>query len=360
MQKAMFAAVDEVIDVADAEKIDAQIRKDGMLHVATNPAQAERLRQHLPEMRRVGWGEDDLIEIGRDELARRIRIPGALCAHWSPHGARIQPALLAIGLAEAVERLGVDVFEHTRVTEIRPGATMSPLGTVRADFVVRATEGFTANVKGHRRDSLPMNSSMIVTAPLPQAVWDEIGWQRAELVGDGAHSFCYMQRTEDGRIVVGGRGVPYRFGSRTDDYGKTHETTVRQLREMLRKYYPVAGEAAIDHTWSGVLGVPRDWCASVRLDRGTGLASAGGYVGHGVAGTNLAGRTLRDLILRRDTELTRLPWVDRPIQTWEPEPLRWIGVHSLYVAYRAADRKEFAGATRTPAIARIAGKISGR
>jgi|HubBroStandDraft_6_1064221.scaffolds.fasta_scaffold504156_2 hypothetical protein len=51
--------------------------------------------------------------------------------------------------------------------------------------------------------------------------------------------------------------------------------------------------APIDHAWSGVLGVPRDWCVSINADPRTGLAWAGGYVGESVAAANLAGRTLR-------------------------------------------------------------------
>ena len=81
------------------------------------------------------------------------------------------------------------------------------------------------------------------------------------------------------------------------------------------------------HAWGGALGVPRDWCASAGLDRTTGIAWAGGYVGDGVGTTNLSGRTLRDLILGRDTELTRLPWVNHRSPRWEPEPLRSIGVN---------------------------------
>lgn len=360
LQRAMFRSVDEVIRVAGVERIDAEIRKSGVLHVATNPAQEQRLREHLPHLRHAGWSTDDLVELDDRELAERMRIPGARSGHWTPHGARVQPAKLVTGLAAVVERQGVDIFEQTRVTEVRPGAVSTDRGTVRADHIVKATEGFTADLKGHRRFWLPMNSSMIVTEPLSADAWEQIGWRGGELVGDGAHSFCYMQRTPDGRVVVGGRGVPYRYGSRTDSSGETHATTRSQLREMLAQYFPAAAGAAIDHAWSGVLGVPRDWCASVHVDRSTGVSWAGGYVGHGVTGTNLAGRTLRDLILRRDTELTTLPWVDRRVRRWEPEPLRWLGVRSLYVAYRAADRREFGGASRTPAIARIADRISGR
>ena len=58
------------------------------------------------------------------------------------------------------------------------------------------------------------------------------------------------------------------------------------------------------------------------------MAWAGAYVGDGVSTTNLAGRTLRDLILGRETELTGLPWVNHRSKPWEPEPLRWIGVNA--------------------------------
>lgn len=360
LQKAMFGSVDEVIGVTEDEGIDAEIQKNGVLHVATNGAQEQRLREFLPHLRKAGWGADDLVELDSGALAARLRVPGARTGHWTPHGARIQPAKLAVGLACVVERLGVEIFEDTVVSEIRPGQAITGRGTVRAEHVIRATEGFTSDLKGSRRVWLPMNSSMIVSEPLSSAVWDEIGWQSGELLGDAAHSFCYMQRTSDGRIVLGGRGVPYRFGSRTDSGGETHPNTQGQLRQMLRQYFPAAGDAALDHVWSGVLGVPRDWCASVHVDHSTGVGWAGGYVGHGVAAANLAGRTVRDLILRRDSDLTHLPWVDRRIRGWEPEPLRWIGVRTLYVAYRAADRREFRGAPRTAAIARIADKISGR
>jgi hypothetical protein len=89
-----------------------------------------------------------------------------------------------------------------------------------------------------------------------------------------------------------------------------------------------------------VLGVPRDWCVSVDADPDTGLAWAGGYVGEGVAASNLAARTLRDLILGEPTALTALPWVGRRPRRWEPEPLRWGAIHGVYSLYRRADRIE--------------------
>ena len=146
--------------------------------------------------------------LDQEALDRRVRIPGARIALWSPHAARIHPARLVRGLADVVEAMGVAIYEGTEVTRVEPSRAVTRHGTVRASYVLRALEGFTADLAGHRRDWLPMNSSMVATAPLPEAVWEEIGWQGAEVLGDEAHSYCYAQRTADGRIAIGGRGVP--------------------------------------------------------------------------------------------------------------------------------------------------------
>jgi glycine/D-amino acid oxidase-like deaminating enzyme len=359
MQKELFASVDEVINVAAAEGIEADIQKDGLLHVATNEAQAQRMLARVPCLRREGWGADDLHVLDSEGLARRVNIAHGKAALWSPHCARIQPAKLVRGLAAVVVGLGVSLFEDTEVTEIRAHEAVTKHGSVHASFVIRALEGFTSSVASPRL-WLPMNSSMLATAPIPDSAWDQIGWRGAELIGDEAHSFSYIQRTGDHRIAIGGRGIPYRYGSRWDDRGETRTATLDQLTRILRQHFPVIRDVPIEHTWSGVLGVPRDWCAAVDLDRSTRLGWAGGYVGHGVTATNLAGRTLRDLVLGRDTELTRLPWVGRHVRRWEPEPLRWLGVRALYSAYRAADRQENGGRGTTSPIARIADRISGR
>ncbi|MFI7420675.1 NAD(P)/FAD-dependent oxidoreductase [Nonomuraea sp. NPDC049684] len=366
LQHAMFRAVDEVIDVTRAEGIDADVHKGGLVHVATNPAQRRRLREEVADLRSWGYGEDDMRLMDRDEQRERLQVAGTLEAAYSPHCARVQPAKLAVGLASAVAALGVDVFEGTTVTEIRPrvgggkATAHTPLGIVSADYVIRATEGFTASLAGQHRQWLPMNSSMIVTEPLPAEVWKHIGWAGHELLGDQAHAYVYAQRTADDRIAIGGRGVPYRFGSRTDRRGATQARTVALLWRMLVKLFPAAADARVQHSWCGVLGVPRDWCSTVHLDHVSGLGWAGGYVGSGVTTTNLAGRTLRDLVLRRDTELTALPWVGRQVRQWEPEPLRWAGVQLIYTLFRAADRHENDRGTGTSLYARLGNLVSGR
>jgi glycine/D-amino acid oxidase-like deaminating enzyme len=339
-QRLMNDAVDELVAVAAAEGIEADVVKSGTIRIASSPVQARRLQGGVDEDRRWGVSESRILD--RAELASRINIPEAVQAAYTPHCARIQPARFVRGLADVVESLGVRIHESTAVTRIESGAAHTRQGVVRAPIVFRATEGYTASIAGERRTWLPMNSSMIVTEPLPQAVWDEIGWSNSETLGDKSYSHMYGQRTADGRIAIGGRGIPYRFGSATDTDGATQQATIESLTEILHRRFPATGNHRVVHAWCGVLGVARDWCSSLAFDHRTGLGHAGGYVGQGVTTTNLAGRTFRDLVLGHDTELTALPWVGHTSRKWEPEPFRWLGVRSMYLAYGWGDRKEVA------------------
>ena len=227
--------------------------------------------------------------------------------------------------------------------------------------IIRATEGFTHGIPGNEREWLPMNSAIVVTEPLPQSLWDEIGWQGAELLGDASHAYCYAQRTREGRIAMGGRGVPYRFGSATDHRGETQAETVEKLKAILYRMLPQTKGLRLDHVWCGVLGVPRDWCATAGMDRDTGIGWAGGYVGLGVSTSNFSGQTLADLVLDKTTERTDLPWVNRRPRKWEVEPFRWLGVHGMYWLYHLADRNEAAsGGKRTSKLAEWANWLTGR
>jgi glycine/D-amino acid oxidase-like deaminating enzyme len=360
LERYLRETVDEVARVCAAEGIDAGLVKGGTLSVATSAAQDARLRQHLEHERSWGDGPGTVRYLNKTELDDRLHVTGTIGALYYPDCARVQPADLVAGLAEAVTRSGALLYEGTRVTAISPGRAQTPAGDVRAPYILRCTEGFTADLPGQHRTLLPMNSSMIITGPLSSAAWKTIGWDGCETLGDEAHAYIYAQRTADGRIALGGRGVPYRYGSGLDHDGAVATSTVAQLGRILRRMFPVAAEAGLDHAWCGVLGVPRDWCATVMMDPRTGLGWAGGYTGQGVAAANLAGRTLADLVRGVPSPLTTLPWVGHRSPRWEPEPARWAGVRGLYALYRTADRLESAGRSpRTSLLARAGDLISG-
>ncbi len=338
--QAMRATVDEVLEVADAEDIDAGASKGGTLALARNPSQLRRARHEVTDARAWGRGEDDVRLLDAAEARTRMAATNVLGATFSPDCAAVNPTRLVRGLARAVERRGGRIHEHTRVQAVHPRRAVTEHGTVTAEVVVRATEGYTVSLDGMRRDVAPVYSLVIATEPLPDSVWERIGLRDRETFTDHRNLIVYGQRTADGRLVFGGRGAPYHFGSRIRP-GYDRETRVfAMLRETLVTMLPALAGTRFTHAWGGALGIPRDWVASVGLDRGTGVAWAGGYVGDGVGTTNLAGRTLRDLLLRRDTELTRLPWVGHRSPRWEPEPLRWLGVNAGLRAMTFADAEE--------------------
>ena len=340
MQREMIATVDEVGRATAEAGVDCDYHKGGTLTLVTAPTQLERVKHEIDEDREWGLDATDRRWLGPDEVATRIRMEGCLGAAFTPHCARIHPAKLARGLARTVEQLGAMIYEHTPATAIDAGAVATPGGIVCARTIVRATEGYTARLPGRRRTLVPLYSLMIATEPLSAATWSAIGWEGHETWHDGRHLLIYAQRTEDGRIAIGGRGAPYHFGSGIEDDYERIERVHSALEQTLHALLPPTRDARITHRWGGPLGVPRDWFSSVGLDRSTGLAWAGGYVGDGVATTNLAGRTLADLILERETDITRLPWVGHRSRKWEPEPLRWLGINTMLRVVAGADRVE--------------------
>jgi glycine/D-amino acid oxidase-like deaminating enzyme len=326
--------------VVERESIACDFVRGGTLHVAQTPVELERVRAQVAHDREWGMGPGESMLLDGGQAIERVAVDGLLGARWLAHCARVQPAALARGLAEAAERAGVTIYERTPVRRLRPGVAEAGRGSVRARYIVRATEGYSARLPGLRRSLLPLGSAMIVTEPLEATIWETLGWTGCETVLDGPHRYVYLQRTADGRIAIGGRGNPYRYGSATDREGPVSRATVGALGDRLIRLFPALDGVRVASAWHGVLGVSRNWLPAVGLDRASGLAWAGGYVGQGVAAANLAGRTLRDLLLGRDTDLTRLPWVGPMARKWEPEPLRFIGAQGVNALLLAADRRE--------------------
>jgi glycine/D-amino acid oxidase-like deaminating enzyme len=334
---AMRESVSEIVRVTRANDLDADIAVGGTVVLARSQPQLRRAEHEAAEAAEYGLGTTLL-----DEHAARARLNATrvLGANYTPHCAALQPAKLVRGLADVVESRGARIFEQTAVTRIEQHAARTEYETVRAGTVVRATEGYTAQLPGARRTLAPVYSLIIATEPLPDSVWDEIGLRERETFSDHRHLIIYGQRSADGRMVFGGRGAPYHYASRiTPGYDRA-PAVFSALQETLTELFPVLRGVSITHRWGGPLGIARDWRASVGLDVATGLAWAGGYVGDGVSTTNLAGRTLADLIVGRDTALTRLPWVGHRSRNWEPEPLRWLGANAGLRAMTWADAAE--------------------
>ena len=325
---------DEVAVVTEREGIACNLRKGGVIYCAARyPEQLRRLREHHAELRSHGLGEDDYRWLPPHELAEQLRVKGAYGALYSPHCATIQPARLVRGLAECVERMGGEIYEQSRVTDWQPGLVRTAHGSVRADWVVPAVEGYAAELPPLGNNQLPVQSLIVATEPLPADVWAEIGLERGQAFSENSRQVTYGQRSSDDRLIFGARGG-YRFGGRLrSDFNLTQGE--RDLRRYLMgELFPQLRNVRLTHAWGGNLGMARRFHPHMLRDKTNRIALSGGYGGEGVGASNLGGRTLADLILERDTELVRQPWVlpdsgiDR-LRRWEPEPCRWLGYNAI-------------------------------
>jgi glycine/D-amino acid oxidase-like deaminating enzyme len=342
LQRAIFDTVAEVERVCEREGIDCHWSRGGNVTFATAPAHVDLLQDDVAFWRELGFGEDDVRWLEPDECRRRVGAVRNLGGFFLAHCAAVHPARLVRGLAETVERVGVPIYEHSPARALERGSVVTDGGRLRADTIVRATEGYSGSLPDSRRSLLPLHSMMVATEPLSESVWAEIGLANRETFADPRRMVTYGQRTADNRIAFGARGRYY-YGSRVPNAFSPQDPVFDGVKGILDAMFPVLRDHRVTHRWGGALGVPRDWRPSVGLDRNRGLAWAGGYVGEGVAASNLAARVLADLILERDSELASLPLVGSPFPSWEPEPLRWLGVTGIRRLGESLDAAEMRG-----------------
>ena len=341
MYQQSFATLDEIEQVITLENINCDYHRGGTIHGATNAVQRNRVIEDVKQLHDYGFDDGDSRLLTLEESRTRINISGLLAASYTPHCAVIHPAKLVSALASVVERKGVKIYEHSRVVEISSRTLKMKDVRVRADVVVRATEGFTSQIRRHRRTLAPLYSYMVATEPLTKLQRDQIGWQNRETYHDARNMIIYVQITSDGRIAFGGRGAPYHFGSRVKPRYDHHDEIHQRIISSMHEVFPFTKDLEITHRWGGPLGVPRNWKPSVNFDPQSGIASLGGYVGDGVAATNLAARTLAHLITGDHHPLTKLAWVNHPSRKWEAEPLRYFGINGLLRLSSSMDKREY-------------------
>ncbi|RBP62013.1 glycine/D-amino acid oxidase-like deaminating enzyme [Brevibacterium sanguinis] len=363
-QSALFDSIDEVLDVLDREGIDAHQVRGGHLDVAQTQAGMARLEELVEANEKYGYGPEDMEVLDAEQTRARVNVDQAMGGVFVPGTARIDPALLVRGLARVLRDRGVTICEDTAAAHISPGAVATNRGPVSGETILVCLEGYSDTVTGdlpglEGRQVIPVFSSMIATNPLPADAWASIGWEGRECLGDTAHTFIYAQRTADDRIAIGGRGAPYAFRSGLPGAGEVPAEVVDLLRGRLSSLFPDL-DFEVAHAWRGALGVTRDWCAGIFFDQSQRIGVARGYAGHGVTATHLAAKTLLDRAAGASTPLTALPWNDHFSGQWEPEPIRWLGVRSMYKIFTVADAWEkTAGAKRTSLLARFGSHLAG-
>ncbi len=338
---ALVDTVGEVESAVDRYGIDAQLDRHGMLMLARGGHQMKTLHHIHDEMVDLGY-PDFYRWMEPGEAAEMVKVDNTWAALFAEPFAAVHPGRLVRGLARAVEALGATIHEQTAVTgyDLSPRPVLHTTGgDITAEVVVLAGEAYLSGLEAHRREILPVYSQIMLTAPLTEAQREEIGWRRRFVMQSKRLTIDYLQITRDGRIAFGGRGSLYHWGSAIKPEWDCVEDTARSLRQQFEEFFPTLADVPFERCWGGVVGIHRDWLPSFSFDPATGLAKAGGYAGEGVAATNLAGRTLADLINGGGTPRCDLPMVQHEPKRWEPEPLRWLGVrHIQKAAARMEDR----------------------
>lgn len=360
MERYCHQAVYDIDDLMKEAGKDIDAHRGGWMQIARTDSELERLKHHIEEDRSWGFTEDELRLLAAGEAYERLHVPGVTGAIYSPYSVKCQPAKLVYAIAELCEEMGVKIYENTPVESVKDGDCRTTRGHARGSLVVLATEAYTVNLPGHKRELLPMISSMVVTEPLSDEAWETIGWSGYECVSGAQHMYFYSQRTADGRIALGGRGVPYFWNSSLDKNGELDKGTIAQLTDTVRGLFPSV-PFEFSHAWRGVLGVPRDWSPFVDVSRSSRLVRVGGYAGQGVTAAYVAGRTVADLVTEQSSPLTQSSWVRGVPRKWEFEPFRWIGSRAVQTLYQFADNVEHRrGGTETSILGKAANVISGR
>lgn len=201
--EALEQTVRDIGEICEVEGIDAHYRNTGVLSIARSPSQIAGLKRSLDTYRSLGM-EQGLHLLSAAETYDRVHVTQIQGGLWTEAGATVHPGRLVRGLARTVERLGATIFEQTAVTKIRRGQDariVTPGGAIRArQAIVMAGEAYLTSLPQFRRTLLPMSSTIILSEPLSEAQWDEIGWQNGESLSSLVNIKNYL--TRDRKSVV--------------------------------------------------------------------------------------------------------------------------------------------------------------
>lgn len=302
-----------------------RFRRDGCLEVVTHADRVEWARTKARALASYGL-PIELLE--GDALKAKVRAEGAHCALFDPTTGVLHGLEFVRLLQRVLAQRGVAIHEQSPVVRIEEGPAVTvttPGGTVRAPWLVLATNGYSPTLGYFRDGVFPLHSHVLATEPLPLARWEELGWGSVAGFTDDLDRIAYASLTPDGRLLFGGGGngaYSYYYGGRTQA-PSAPEAQWAFVHGILRRYFPAAADVRIEHRWTGTLGLTMSRVCSIGR-RGNVLYGVG-YSGHGVVLANLAGRVLCDLYADHPEPWRDLPFYNRPLGGIPPEPLRSIG-----------------------------------
>ena len=346
LMKAVDESTREIADFCEEEGIAADYRAGGTLTLARSQDQLHAIQHAFSAYSRLGLADRYRL-LSPEETKEHIQVTQVLGSLYTPDGASLHPGRLVRGLARVVEALGATIYEQTEVLDFVSGSNARLLttgGELKAkQSIVLAGEAYHAAIPKLHRSILPVYSLICLTEPLTSRQWQQVGWQAGENVSSARNSVVYLTRTEDGRILFGSRGAPYRFASRIEDAQDRHQATVQFIQKSLVEWFPMLAGIGFTHNWGGPVAMPSDWMPAVRYDPAQKFSIMGGYTGQGVSTSHLCGKILAHALSGIPSGLEKLPVLQHRSPRWIFEPLRWLVVRYMQDALLRLDEAGEAG-----------------
>ncbi|QHA82832.1 FAD-dependent oxidoreductase [Pseudomonas mediterranea] len=348
LARASAAAIGEIEAFCAAHGIDAHFRRAGWLWTATSDAQRGAWNDVLQTCQRLG--EAVYMPLSNREIARRTGSPMHLEGVLEISNATVQPARLVRGLRRVALEKGIKIFENTPMIGLergKPAVLQVPKGRIAAQSVVLANNAWAAAIPELRRTVLPVTSTIVATAPIPDRL-ESIGWTGGEAITDSQLMVDYYRTTRDGRIAFGKGTGMISYGSRVDASYDDNPQLSQDTEQDFRRTYPHLSDVPVTHAWCGPIDRTFDSLPVFgHLEGAPNIVYGIGWSGNGVGPSRLGGRILASLALGLDDEWSHCGLVGRKPKLFPPEPFRYVG--GLMVR-SAVQRKEAAEAdNRSPA-----------
>lgn len=318
----MERAVDSLEKIVHELDIDCDYEHPGFLRVATSEKYKKRLLHEIEFAHKLGLTGIDWMDA--DKLSEEIRSPQYHGAWWEPRCGILNPAKLSWGWKDILKLQGVRIYENTTVVDISRGASKIQLLTERASVkakkVVLATNAWSHLFQPVKWKQIPIWTHIVLTEPLSDKHFSEIGWQNRQGIEDARNLVHYYRLTRDNRLLMGGRDASLSFGSNMDK--DLNAKTFSGLEKDVINLFPSLKNIKFTHRWGGPVSITLDMAPALGYLGDKRMIYSVGCMGHGVSLTHLNGRTVSDLVLEKKTDLTDVFFVNRRTIPLPPEPLR--------------------------------------